>query len=138
MPLTIEYFDHAALLGRRVRARAGAVAVHVPRDAASGRPALALRITAEGYALATADGRDVVRRTFAAELEAHGPPRLPDAFEIRDGDLVLRLEAAEEGGWNVASPSHPGLLTQGDTVEECLLNAREVRRLLDRPAPGGR
>ncbi|MCX6147839.1 MAG: type II toxin-antitoxin system HicB family antitoxin [Candidatus Kapabacteria bacterium] len=36
------------------------------------------------------------------------------------------LEKAEEGGFNVIVPALDGCFTQGDTVEEALVNAREA------------
>jgi antitoxin HicB len=43
-------------------------------------------------------------------------------------DLCYRviLNPAEEGGFNVVIPAFPHGFTQGETVDECLANAREV------------
>jgi antitoxin HicB len=42
---------------------------------------------------------------------------------------VLLYPEPEEGGYSVVVPSLPSCVTQGDTVEEALENAREVIRL---------
>jgi predicted RNase H-like HicB family nuclease len=39
---------------------------------------------------------------------------------------VLLYPEPEEGGYSVLVPSLPGCVTQGDTVEEALSNAREA------------
>jgi antitoxin HicB len=39
---------------------------------------------------------------------------------------VLLLPEPEEGGFSVLVPALPGCLTQGDTVDEALANAREA------------
>lgn len=39
------------------------------------------------------------------------------------------LEPAEEGGYLVSVPSFPAIVTQGETVEEALTNAREAIEL---------
>lgn len=43
----------------------------------------------------------------------------------RQFTVVLTPEA-EEGGWSVTVPSLPGCVTQGETKEETLANAREA------------
>ena len=39
---------------------------------------------------------------------------------------VVLLPEPEEGGFSVLVPALPGCLTQGETVDEALTNAREV------------
>jgi len=41
-------------------------------------------------------------------------------------DYAVVLEPAEEGGFIVHVPAIPEAHTQGETIEECLENAREV------------
>jgi antitoxin HicB len=36
------------------------------------------------------------------------------------------LEPADEGGYTVLVPRLPGCITEGDSTEECLANAREA------------
>jgi predicted RNase H-like HicB family nuclease len=40
--------------------------------------------------------------------------------------FIVVLEPAEEGGYNVKVPALDGCLTEGDTEEEALKNAREA------------
>ncbi|MGI8550074.1 MAG: type II toxin-antitoxin system HicB family antitoxin [Dehalococcoidia bacterium] len=42
---------------------------------------------------------------------------------------VVLVPEREEGGYSVKVPLLPGCVTQGDTVEEALANAREVIEL---------
>jgi len=58
--------------------------------------------------------------------------------------VPLVLEPQPEGGFTVTSPLLPELITEGDTVEECLANAREALELVveiyedrQRPLPPG-
>jgi antitoxin HicB len=57
--------------------------------------------------------------------------------------LPLILEPQPEGGYTVTSPLLPELITEGDTVEECLENAQdalaaviEIYEDLGEPLPG--
>jgi len=43
------------------------------------------------------------------------------------------LEASEEGGYTVYVPSLPGCISEGETVEEALLNIREAIALYLEP-----
>lgn len=43
--------------------------------------------------------------------------------------LKVILEAEEEGGYSVHCPALPGCYSQGDTVEEALVNIREAIQL---------
>ncbi len=47
-------------------------------------------------------------------------------YTVSDGELVLVLEPAEEGGYVVTAPFDPDVLTQAETVEEAFENARDV------------
>ena len=47
-------------------------------------------------------------------------------FTVTDGELVLVLQPAEEGGYVVTSPFDPHILTQAETLEEAFENARDV------------
>jgi len=51
-------------------------------------------------------------------------------YTVSDGKLVLRLEAAEEGGYIVTSPRDPELITEAETVEEAFANARDAAQAL--------
>lgn len=47
-------------------------------------------------------------------------------YTISDGELVLTMEPAEEGGYIVTSPLDPELITEAETVEEAFANARDA------------
>jgi len=51
-------------------------------------------------------------------------------YTVSDGELVLFLWPAEEGGYNVTSPLDPALITQAETVEEAFIMARDAWDLL--------
>ncbi len=51
---------------------------------------------------------------------------LAKSWIVRDGQLVLNLEAAEEGGYVVTSPLDPEWITEAETVEEAIENARDA------------
>ena len=51
-------------------------------------------------------------------------------YTVSDGDLVLELEVAEEGGYVVTSPLVPGLATQAETLQACFEMARDARAAL--------
>jgi len=48
------------------------------------------------------------------------------SFTVSDGELVLTLEPAEEGGYLVRSPMDPQLVTEAETLSEAFENAREA------------
>jgi antitoxin HicB len=52
-------------------------------------------------------------------------------FIVTDGQLVLRLQPAEEGGYVVTSPFNSDILTQAETLEEAFENARDVIALFE-------
>ena len=51
-------------------------------------------------------------------------------YTVSDGELVLRLEVAEEGGFVVTSPTDPELITQAETIEEAFFMARDAAEAL--------
>ena len=51
-------------------------------------------------------------------------------YTVSDGDLVLRLEVAEEGGFVVTAPMEPGLVTEAETIEDAFDMARDAREAL--------
>ena len=51
-------------------------------------------------------------------------------YTVSDGDFVITLEAAEEGGFIVTSPLDPELITQAETLEEAFENARDAAEAL--------
>lgn len=51
-------------------------------------------------------------------------------YTVSDGEMVLFLWPAEEGGYNVTSPLDPALITQAETVEEAFVMARDAWELL--------
>jgi antitoxin HicB len=51
-------------------------------------------------------------------------------YTASDGELVLNLEAAEEGGYIVTSPLDPELITEAETIEEAFANARDASQAL--------
>jgi len=55
---------------------------------------------------------------------------VPKHYTVSDGELVLFLWPAEEGGYDVTSPLDPALITQAETVEESFVNARDAWELL--------
>ena len=63
-----------------------------------------------------------------------------DRYTVSNGELVLTLEEAEEGGFIVTSPLDPQLITEAETVPEAFEMARDTldalnesrRMLIDR------
>jgi antitoxin HicB len=51
-------------------------------------------------------------------------------YTVSDGQLVLTIEPAEEGGYVVTSPFDPELITEAETVEEAFANARDAAESL--------
>jgi antitoxin HicB len=50
----------------------------------------------------------------------------PTKYTITDGELVLVLEVAEEGGYTVTAPFIQGLVTEAETLEEAFERARDA------------
>jgi antitoxin HicB len=59
-------------------------------------------------------------------------------YTVSDGELVLFLWPAEEGGYDVTSPLDPELITQAESVEEAFVMARDVLELLTEAQPSKR
>jgi antitoxin HicB len=51
-------------------------------------------------------------------------------YTVSDGNLVLRLEPAEEGGFIVTSPLDRELITEAETLEEAFANASDAAQAL--------
>jgi antitoxin HicB len=52
-------------------------------------------------------------------------------YVVSDGQFVLTLEPAEEGGFVVTSPLDPELVTEAETLEEAFENARDAADALN-------
>ena len=52
-------------------------------------------------------------------------------YTVSDGQMVLTLEAAEEGGYVVTSPFDPELVTQAESISEAFENARDAADALN-------
>lgn len=44
--------------------------------------------------------------------------------------IRIHLETQPEGGYTVTSPDVPDLITEGETLDQCMARAREVAELL--------
>lgn len=53
-----------------------------------------------------------------------------NAYTVSDGQLVLTLQPAEEGGYVVTSPMDPELITEAETLDEAFENARDAAEAL--------
>ena len=53
-----------------------------------------------------------------------------NGFTVSDGDLVLRLEIADEDGYIVTSPFEPELITEAESLEEAFEMARDAIKAL--------
>jgi len=51
-------------------------------------------------------------------------------FTVSNGDLVLHLEPAEEGGYIVTSPFEPELITEAESLEEAFAMAQDAIKAL--------
>jgi predicted RNase H-like HicB family nuclease len=51
-------------------------------------------------------------------------------YLVSDGELVLALEEAEEGGFTVTSPMDPELVTEAETISEAFDMARDALQTL--------
>ena len=52
-------------------------------------------------------------------------------YTVSDGEMLLTLEAAEEGGYVVTSPLDPELITEADSLDEAFRNARDAANALN-------
>jgi predicted RNase H-like HicB family nuclease len=53
-----------------------------------------------------------------------------NSFTVSDGDLVLLLETAEEGGYLVTSPFEPELITEAESLEDAFAMAKDAIKAL--------
>jgi antitoxin HicB len=53
------------------------------------------------------------------------------AYTVSDGEMVLTLEPAEEGGFVVTSPLDPELITEAESLDEAFENARDAADALN-------
>ena len=53
------------------------------------------------------------------------------AYTVSDGEMVLTLEPAEEGGYVVTSPLDPELITEAESLDEAFENARDAANALN-------
>ncbi len=53
------------------------------------------------------------------------------AYTVSDGEMVLTLEPAEEGGYVVTSPLDPELVTEAESLDEAFVNARDAADALN-------
>ena len=64
---------------------------------------------------------------MAKKAKAKTPPaEKPTKYIVTDGELVLELQTAEEGGYTVTSPFMKGLVTEATTLEEAFEMARDA------------
>ncbi len=54
----------------------------------------------------------------------------PRSYTVSDGDLVLLLQEAEEGGYVVTPPLDPQLVTEAETISEAFVMARDAMKSL--------
>jgi predicted RNase H-like HicB family nuclease len=54
----------------------------------------------------------------------------PRYYVVSNGRLVLHLEPAEEGGYNVTCPFDPALITEAETIEEAFEMAEDAAKTL--------
>ena len=52
-------------------------------------------------------------------------------YTVSDGEMLLTLETAEEGGYVVTSPLDPELITEADSLDEAFQNARDAASALN-------
>jgi len=52
-------------------------------------------------------------------------------YTVSDGEMVLTLEPAEEGGFVVTSPLDPELVTEAESLSEAFSNARDAADALN-------
>jgi antitoxin HicB len=52
-------------------------------------------------------------------------------YTVSDGEILLTLEPAEEGGFVVTSPLDPELVTEAESLEEAFANARDAADALN-------
>lgn len=66
---------------------------------------------------------------FCGILEAvNGLPKIKDSVMRRTFKIILEPEVGS-GGFSVSVPALPGCATEGQTLEECITNAKEAIQL---------
>ena len=63
-------------------------------------------------------------------LALRGSMFVGQKYTVSDGQMVLTLESAEEGGFIVTSPLDPELITQAESLAEAFDNARDAAQAL--------
>ena len=53
------------------------------------------------------------------------------AYTVSDGEMVLTLEPAEEGGYVVTSPLDPELVTEAESLDKAFVNAKDAADALN-------
>lgn len=53
------------------------------------------------------------------------------SYTVSDGEMVLTLEPAEEGGYVVTCPLDPELITEAESLTEAFRNARDAANALN-------
>jgi predicted RNase H-like HicB family nuclease len=53
------------------------------------------------------------------------------SYTVSDGEMVLTLEPATEGGYVVTSPFDPELITEAESLDEAFKNARDAADALN-------
>jgi len=56
--------------------------------------------------------------------------RVAKSYTASDGNLVLTLTPADEGGFVVTSPLEPELITEAETIDEAFRMAHDAMRAL--------
>lgn len=74
------------------------------------------------------DAKDLIGRGLRSEEAAMSHVV---KYTVSDGEMVLTLEPAEEGGFIVTSPLDPELVTQAETLEKAFANARDAAEALN-------
>lgn len=122
-------------------------------DVTDGSLALTLRAAEGGYAVtstmdpaletragsieeAFTNARDALERLYGPVYEGSdsGPARWSSGFSephdqrylVSDGRMVLEFITAAEGGYCVIGIMEPGLVTQGETIEDAFFMARDA------------
>jgi antitoxin HicB len=54
-----------------------------------------------------------------------------EKYTVSDGQMVLTLEPADEGGFVVTSPFDPELITQAESIQEAFASARDAADALN-------
>ena len=52
------------------------------------------------------------------------------SYTVSDGQMVLTLEAADDGAYVVTSPFAPELITEAESLDEAFANAKDAAETL--------